>query len=82
MLFSAKNHSVYHNKFYPRNDYYVIDSNEPVLEFINMSNSSSGFKSVNTYDFSTLYHSAGKRDRDLTPSPAIMLDGPKGREPR
>ena len=26
-------------------------------------------------------HSAGKRDRDLTPSP-IMLDGPKGREPR
>ena len=57
MLFSAKNHSVYHNKFYPRNDYYVIDSNEPVLEFINMSNSSSGFKSVNTYDFSTLYTS-------------------------
>ena len=40
-----------------RNDYYVIDSNEPVLEFINMSNSSSGFKSVNTYDFSTLYTS-------------------------
>ena len=40
MLFSAKNNSVYHSKFYPRNDYYVIDSNEPVLEFINIQSNS------------------------------------------
>ena len=26
-------------------------------------------------------HSAGKRDRDQTPPPMRMLDGPKGREP-
>ena len=27
----AKNHSAYHNRYYPRNDYYMIDSNSDVL---------------------------------------------------
>ena len=57
MLHSAKNRSLYDNKFHIRNDYFVIDDRDPVLEFINDSNVHGGFKSVKTYDFSTLYTS-------------------------
>ena len=39
----AKNHSAYHNRYYPRNDYYyVIDSNSDVLQFMFNSNLYSG----------------------------------------
>ena len=57
MLHSAKNRSIYDNKFHVRNDYYVIDSNEPILDFLNNNNVNKGFKSINTFDFSTLYTS-------------------------
>ena len=53
----AKNHSAYHNRYYPRNDYYVIDSNSDVLQFMFNSNLDSGYKSLTTFDFSTLYTS-------------------------
>ena len=56
LLHSAKNKSLYDYKFHPRNDFYVIDSNEPVLDFINSNNLlKKCFRSINTYDFSTLY---------------------------
>ena len=55
MLHSAKNKSHYDHRFHNRNDFYIVDNNEPVLDFINMNNTISGFKSINTYDFSTLY---------------------------
>ena len=57
MLHSAKNRSLYDNKFFQRNDYYVIDSNEPIINFINMNNFRRSPKSINTYDFSTVYTS-------------------------
>ena len=57
LLHSTKNKSLYDNKFHSRNDFYVIDNNEPVLDFINSNNLKKGFKSINTYDFSTLYTS-------------------------
>ena len=53
----AKNHSAYHNRYYPRNDYYVIDSNSDVLQFMFNSNLYSFYKSLTTFDFSTLYTS-------------------------
>ena len=53
----AKNHSAYHNRYYPRNDYYVIDSNSDVLQFMFNSNLYSGYKSLTTFDFSTVYTS-------------------------
>ena len=51
----AKNHSAYHNRYYPRNDYYVINSNSDVLQFMFNSNLYSGYKLLATFDFSTLY---------------------------
>ena len=53
----VKNNSKYLNKFYDRNDYYVIDSNKDVLDFIFENNNISGRKSISTFDFSTLYTS-------------------------
>ena len=50
----AKNHSAYHNRYYPRNDFYVIDSNSDVLQFMFNSNLYSGYKSLTTFNFSTL----------------------------
>ena len=56
MLHSAKNRSIYYiNKFHVRNDYFVIDNNEPILDFLSYGNTQKGLKSVSTYDFSTLY---------------------------
>ena len=57
MLHSAKNKSLYDHKFYNRNVFYIIDSNEKVLDFVCSDNTRKGSKSVNTYDFSTLYTS-------------------------
>ena len=57
MLHSAKNRSNYDNKFSCRNDFFIIDSNEKVLDFLYSNNSCKNFKSINTYDFSTLYTS-------------------------
>ena len=57
LLHSAKNRSLYDNKFHSRNDFYVIDNNEPVIDFIHANNLRKGSKSINTYDFSTLYTS-------------------------
>ena len=53
----AKNHSKYHNKFHKRNDFYVIDSNKDVLDFMFNNNMCAGRKSICTFDFSTLYTS-------------------------
>ena len=53
----ARNHSKYSNFFHRRNDFYVIDSNQDVLDFMFSSNLESGRKSVSTFDFSTLYTS-------------------------
>ena len=57
MLHSAKNKSLYDHKFHNRNDFYTIDSNEKVLDFLCSANTRKGSKSINTYDFSTLYTS-------------------------
>ena len=57
LLHSAKNRSLYDNKFHPRNDFYVIDNHEPVLDFLNSNNLKKGYKSIHTFDFSTLYTS-------------------------
>ena len=58
MLHSAKNKSVYDHKFHSRNDFYIIDSNEKVLDFLYNNNTcKNSTKSINTYDFSTLYTS-------------------------
>ena len=55
LLHSAKNRSLYDNKFHSRNDFYVIDNNETVIDFIYANNLRMGSKSINTCDFSTLY---------------------------
>ena len=51
----AKNHSV--NRFYPRNDFYVIDSNKDPLDFMFKNNLMYCRKSISTFDFSTLFTS-------------------------
>ena len=53
----AKNHSKYSNKFHKRNDFYVIDSSQDVLDFMFQNNLCQGSKSITTFDFSTLYTS-------------------------
>ena len=53
----AKNHSDYVNRFYSRNDFYVIDSNKDPLEFMFKNNLSYCRKSISTFDFSTLFTS-------------------------
>ena len=53
----AKNQSRYNNKFHRRNDFYVIDSNVDILDFMFNSNLCSGRKDITTFDFSTLYTS-------------------------
>ena len=55
LLHSAENKSLYDDKFHSRSDFFVIDNNEPVIDFIHANNLRMGFKSINTYDFSTLY---------------------------
>ena len=57
MLHSAKNRSLYDNKFSARNDFFIIDSNEKVLDFLCSNNLRKCSRSINTYDFSTLYTS-------------------------
>ena len=54
-LKTAKNYSNYSNKFHQRNDFYVIDNNSSVLEFMFENNLNSGNKSISTFDFSTLF---------------------------
>ena len=53
----AKNHSNYVNRFYSRNDFYVIDSNKDVLDYIFQNNLGYCRKSISTFDFSTLFTS-------------------------
>ena len=53
----AKNYSKYSNKFHRRNDFYVIDNNSDVLDFMFENNFISGNKSISTFDFSTLFTS-------------------------
>jgi hypothetical protein len=57
MLKMAKNHSHYVNRFHNRNDYFVIDGHDEILDFISVNNMETGHKSVSTFDFSTLYTS-------------------------
>ena len=58
MLHSAKNYSKYKNHYHHRNDFYVIDGHEEVLEFLHTNNTShKGPKNISTFDFSTLYTS-------------------------
>ena len=57
MLHSSKNKALYDNRFHVRNNYFVINDRDPVLDFMKHDNTRKGFKSVNTYDFSTLYTS-------------------------
>ena len=53
----AKNHSNYVNRFYSRNDFYVIESNKDILDFMFENNFRYGRKSISTFDFSTLFTS-------------------------
>jgi hypothetical protein len=53
----AKNYSNYSNNFHRRNDFYVIDNNSDVLDFMFENNFISGSKSISTFDFSTLFTS-------------------------
>ena len=58
MLHSAKNYSRYQNRFHRRNNFYVVDGHDEVLEFLNSCNIvHKGRKSISTFDFSTLYTS-------------------------
>ena len=57
MLHSAQNKSKYDHKFHNRNDYFVIDSHDPILQFIERDKGRKGKRSISTYDFSTLYTS-------------------------
>ena len=58
MLHSAKNFSKYKNRFHKRNDFYVVDGHDDVLEFLYSCNiSHKGRKNISTFDFSTLYTS-------------------------
>ena len=53
----TKNYSNYSNKFHRRNDFYVIDNNSSVLDFMFENNFITSNKSVTTFDFSTLFTS-------------------------
>ena len=57
MLHSAQNKSKYDHKFHNRNDFFIIDSNQPILDFIGRDRYAKGKKSIATFDFSTLYTS-------------------------
>jgi hypothetical protein len=58
MLHSAKNCSRYKNRFHQRNDFYVVDGHDEVIEFLNTTNIvHKGRKTISTFDFSTLYTS-------------------------
>lgn len=57
MLKVAKNYSKYKNRFHNRNDFYVIDGHDDILDYIAVNNLVKGNKSVSTFDFSTLYTS-------------------------
>ena len=58
MLHSAKNYSKYRNRFHNRNDFYVVDGHDEILEFLYFSNiTHKGRKNISTFDFSTLYTS-------------------------
>ena len=58
MLHSAKNFSRYKNRFHFRNDFFVVDGHDEVLDFLNSCNIvHKGRKSISTFDFSTLYTS-------------------------
>ena len=57
MLHSAHNKSKYDHKFHNRNDFFVIESNQPILDFICRDKYTKGKKSISTFDFSTLYTS-------------------------
>ena len=57
MLKSAKNKSAYDNRFYNRNDYFIIDGHDEVINFLNINNNVKCHKSISTFDFSTLYTS-------------------------
>ena len=58
MLHSARNYYKYKNRFYQRNDFYVINGHDEVLDFLYSSNiTHKGKKSISTFDFSTLYTS-------------------------
>ena len=59
----------------------VTIATETCIQSIKMTTSLLNVKTMTLIDVLINYHSAGKRDRDLTPSPYIMLDGPKGQEP-
>ena len=45
----AKNYSNYSNNFHWRNDFYVIDNNSDVLDFMFENNFISGSKSISTF---------------------------------
>ena len=58
MLHSAKNYSKYRNRFHNRNDFYVVDGHDEILEFLYSSNNThKGRKNISTFDFCTLYTS-------------------------
>ena len=57
MLKSAKNKSSYDNRFHNRNNYFIVDGHDNIIDFLKLSNNRKCPKSISTFDFSTLYTS-------------------------
>lgn len=55
MLKTQKNFSTYLNKYKVYNDYFITDNHNDVIKFMDSSNITRGRKSVQSYDFKTLY---------------------------
>ena len=55
MLKTQKNFSKYLNKYKVYNDYFIIENHDDVIKFMDNSNISGVRKSVQSYDFKTLY---------------------------
>ena len=55
MLKTQKNFSTYLNKYKTYNDYFIIDNHDDVIKFMDNSNISNSRKSVQSFDFKTLY---------------------------
>ena len=55
MIKTQKNFSTYLNKYEAHNDYFIIDNHDDVIKFMDKSNLDGGRKSVQSFDFKTLY---------------------------
>ena len=57
MIKIDQNNTRYVHKYDDINDFFIIDSRDPVITFLNEANTCANPKSIKTYDFKTLYTS-------------------------